>query len=64
MPVNIQRKTLFMALIIFDEEFVKMEGNNQCFMAGDSQSDILASKDASFNGVAVTWGHQSMDNLF
>lgn len=34
------------------------------FMVGDSLSDILAAKEASVTSIAVTWGHQSLKNLF
>ena len=33
------------------------------FMVGDSLSDVLAAKEASVASVAVTWGHQSLENL-
>ena len=33
------------------------------FMVGDSLSDVLAAKEASVTSIAVTWGHQSLDNL-
>jgi phosphoglycolate phosphatase len=33
------------------------------FMVGDSLSDILAAKEASVTSIAVTWGHQSLENL-
>jgi phosphoglycolate phosphatase len=33
------------------------------FMVGDSLSDVLAAKEASVSSVAVTWGHQSLENL-
>jgi phosphoglycolate phosphatase len=33
------------------------------FMVGDSLSDVLAAKEASVTSVAVTWGHQSLENL-
>lgn len=33
------------------------------FMVGDSLSDVLAAKEASITSVAVTWGHQSLQNL-
>ena len=33
------------------------------FMVGDSLSDILAAKEASVTSFAVTWGHQSLENL-
>ena len=33
------------------------------FMIGDSLSDVLAAKEASAISVAVTWGHQSLENL-
>jgi phosphoglycolate phosphatase len=34
------------------------------FMVGDSLSDILAAKESSVTSIAVTWGHQSLKNLF
>ena len=42
-----------------------LEKRNQesVFMVGDSLSDILAAKDASVTSVAVTWGHQRLENL-
>ncbi|MBK7452447.1 MAG: HAD family hydrolase [Anaerolineales bacterium] len=33
------------------------------FMVGDSLSDVLAAKEASVTSIAVTWGHQSLQNL-
>jgi len=33
------------------------------FMVGDSLSDIRAAKQASVTSIAVTWGHQSLENL-
>lgn len=33
------------------------------FMVGDSLSDVLAAKEASVTSIAVTWGHQSLENL-
>jgi phosphoglycolate phosphatase len=33
------------------------------FMVGDSLSDILAAREAAVNSIAVTWGHQSLENL-
>jgi phosphoglycolate phosphatase len=33
------------------------------FMVGDSLSDVLAAKEASITSIAVTWGHQSLENL-
>lgn len=33
------------------------------FMVGDSLSDMLAAREASVTGVAVTWGHQRLENL-
>jgi phosphoglycolate phosphatase len=33
------------------------------FMVGDSLSDMLAAKEASVTSVAVTWGHQGLENL-
>ena len=33
------------------------------FMVGDSLSDVLAAKEASVISIAVTWGHQSLENL-
>ncbi len=33
------------------------------FMVGDSLSDVLAAKEASVTSVAVTGGHQSLENL-
>ena len=33
------------------------------FMIGDSLSDILAAKEASVTSVAVTWGHQGLEQL-
>lgn len=33
------------------------------YMVGDALSDMLAAKQASVTSVAVTWGHQSLENL-
>ena len=33
------------------------------FMVGDSLSDVRAAKEASVTSIAVTWGHQSLENL-
>ena len=33
------------------------------FMVGDSLSDVLAAKEAAVTSIAVTWGHQSLENL-
>lgn len=33
------------------------------FMVGDSLSDVLAAREASVTSIAVTWGHQSLENL-
>jgi phosphoglycolate phosphatase-like HAD superfamily hydrolase len=33
------------------------------FMVGDALSDVVAAKEASVTSVAVTWGHQSLENL-
>ena len=33
------------------------------FMVGDSLSDVLAAKEASVTSVAVTWGHQALENV-
>ncbi len=33
------------------------------FMVGDSLSDVQAAKEASVTSIAVTWGHQSLENL-
>jgi phosphoglycolate phosphatase len=34
------------------------------FMVGDSLSDIRAAREASVISIAVTWGHQSLEDLF
>jgi phosphoglycolate phosphatase len=33
------------------------------FMVGDALSDVQAAKEASVTSIAVTWGHQSLENL-
>ena len=33
------------------------------FMVGDALSDILAAKEAAVTSIAVSWGHQSLENL-
>jgi phosphoglycolate phosphatase len=33
------------------------------FMVGDSLSDVQAAKEASVTSIAVTWGHQSLEDL-
>jgi phosphoglycolate phosphatase-like HAD superfamily hydrolase len=33
------------------------------FVVGDSLSDVLAAKEAAVTSIAVTWGHQSLENL-
>jgi phosphoglycolate phosphatase len=33
------------------------------FMVGDSLSDVQAAKEAAVTSIAVTWGHQSLENL-
>lgn len=38
-------------------------GHGSVFMVGDSLSDIRAAKEASVTSIAVTWGHQSVENL-
>lgn len=41
-----------------------LEGEQEAvFMVGDSLSDIRAAKEASVTSIAVTWGHQSLENL-
>jgi phosphoglycolate phosphatase-like HAD superfamily hydrolase len=42
-----------------------LEHRNQetVFMVGDALSDLLAAKEASVSSIAVTWGHQSLENL-
>lgn len=39
------------------------EKQETVFMVGDSLSDVLAAKEASVTSIAVTWGHQSLQNL-
>jgi phosphoglycolate phosphatase-like HAD superfamily hydrolase len=43
--------------------FLENRKQGSVFMVGDSLSDILAAKEASVISVAVTWGHQSLENL-
>lgn len=38
-------------------------GERLTFMVGDSLSDMRAAKEASARSIAVTWGHQSLENL-
>jgi phosphoglycolate phosphatase len=33
------------------------------FMVGDSLSDVQSAKEAAVTSIAVTWGHQSLENL-
>lgn len=39
------------------------ENGEAVFMIGDSLSDIRAAKEAGVTGIAVTWGHQSLETL-
>lgn len=42
---------------------LKNRKQESVFIVGDSLSDILAAKEASATSIAVTWGHQSLENL-
>jgi phosphoglycolate phosphatase len=44
-------------------QFFENQKQESVFMVGDSLSDILAAKEASVTSIAVTWGHQSLENL-
>jgi len=44
----------------------RLAGNGEqepVFMVGDSLSDVLAAKEANVTSVAVTWGHQGLEQL-
>jgi phosphoglycolate phosphatase len=43
------------------ERFV--ENEETVFMIGDALSDVRAAKEAGVISIAVTWGHQSLENL-
>jgi phosphoglycolate phosphatase len=45
------------------DQLSKNREQESVFMVGDSLSDVLAAKEASVTSIAVTWGHQSLDNL-
>jgi phosphoglycolate phosphatase len=45
------------------DQLVNNKKQEAVFMVGDSLSDVLAAKDASVRSIAVTWGHQSLENL-
>ena len=45
------------------ERLLEHEKGESVFMVGDSLSDVLAAKEASVTSIAVTWGHQSLENL-
>jgi phosphoglycolate phosphatase-like HAD superfamily hydrolase len=45
------------------EQLLKDRPHELVFMIGDSLSDMLAAKEASVTSIAVTWGHQSLENL-
>jgi phosphoglycolate phosphatase len=44
-------------------QFLEKRKQESVFMVGDSLSDVLAAKEASVISIAVTWGHQSLENL-
>ena len=43
--------------------FIENRKQESVFVVGDSLSDVLAAKEASVTSIAVTWGHQSLENL-
>lgn len=43
--------------------FLENGKQGRVFMVGDSLSDVRAAKEASVTSIAVTWGHQSSENL-
>jgi phosphoglycolate phosphatase len=45
------------------DRFLENGKQGKVFMVGDSLSDVLAAKEASVISIAVTWGHQSSENL-
>jgi phosphoglycolate phosphatase len=45
------------------DQLLENRKRESVFMVGDSLSDILAAKEASVTSIAVTWGHQSLENL-
>jgi phosphoglycolate phosphatase len=45
------------------DRFLENRKQESVFMVGDSLSDVLAAKEASVSSVAVTWGHQGLENL-
>jgi phosphoglycolate phosphatase len=45
------------------ERLLENREQEAVFMVGDSLSDVLAAKEASVTSVAVSWGHQSLENL-
>jgi phosphoglycolate phosphatase-like HAD superfamily hydrolase len=44
-------------------QFLENRKQEAVFMVGDSLSDVQAAKEASVTSIAVTWGHQSLENL-
>jgi phosphoglycolate phosphatase len=45
------------------KRLLKNRKQESVFLVGDSLSDVLAAKAAAVTSVAVTWGHQSLENL-
>jgi phosphoglycolate phosphatase len=45
------------------DRLVENRKQEAVFMVGDSLSDVQAAKEASVTSIAVTWGHQSLENL-
>lgn len=45
------------------DQLLKNKRQASVFMVGDALSDVLAARQASVFSVAVTWGHQSLENL-
>ncbi|MGE5377762.1 MAG: HAD family hydrolase [Bacteroidota bacterium] len=50
-------------IVMARKQLLENREQGAVFMVGDSLSDILAAKEASVTSIAVTWGHQSLENL-
>ena len=50
-------------IVMARERFAGNSAHADVFMVGDSLSDVLAAKEASVTSIAVTWGHQGLEQL-
>ena len=50
-------------IVLARDRLLENKSQEPVFMVGDSLSDVMAAQEASVTGIAVTWGHQSLEVL-